>query len=58
MKEAAVPQYKATQNLQNPNGTAPKIVDPLQPGDPFELPSYWHQQIEQNYIQGSAIIIN
>ena len=28
MKEAAVPQYKATQNLQNPNGTAPKIVDP------------------------------
>ncbi len=58
MKEAAIPQYKAKQNLLNQNGSSPKIVDPLQPGNPFELPSHWHQLIEQNYIKGSGKIIN
>ncbi len=58
MKEAAVPQYKATQNLLNQNGNPPKVVDPTQPGDPFELSSHWHQLIEKNYIRGSAKIIN
>lgn len=58
MKEAAVPQYKSTQNLLNPNGTAPKIVDPLQPGDPFELPGFWNQLVQQNYISGTAKIVN
>lgn len=58
MKQAAVPQYKAPTNLINKNGTASKIVDPLQPGDPFELSPYWLQLIEQNYIKGSAKIVN
>jgi hypothetical protein len=58
MKAAAVPQYKATQNLLNPDKIAPKVVDPNLPGNPFELPSYWHQIIQQNYIVGSGKIIN
>ena len=58
MKEAAIPQYKARQNLLNTNGTAPKIVDPLQPGDPFALPQFWHKLLEQKYIKGTAKIIN
>jgi hypothetical protein len=58
MKQAAVPQYKSSQNLMNSTGTAPKIVDPNQPGDPFELTSYWHKLLQQNYISGSAKLIN
>lgn len=58
MKQAAIPQYKSTQNLLNTNGTSPKIVDPNQPGDPFELTSYWHNLLKQNYVAGSAKIIN
>lgn len=58
MKQTAVPQYKSLQNLLNPNGTAPKIVDPLQPGDPFELSGYWNQLLQQNYILGTAKIVN
>ena len=58
MNQASVPQYKASQNLLNLDGKAPKIVDPTQPGDPFELSPYWHQIIEQNYIKGSAKIVN
>ena len=58
MKQTAVPQYKSSQNLLNPNGTAPKIVDPLQPGDPFELPGFWNQLVQQNYITGTAKIVN
>lgn len=54
IKAAAVPQYKAPSNLSNVTGDAPKIVDPMQPGNPFELPSKWHKLIEQNYIKGSA----
>ncbi len=57
MKQAAVPQYKAPQNLLNADGKASKIVDPTQPGDPFELSPYWHQLIEQNYVKGSAKVI-
>ncbi|MCT4616154.1 MAG: hypothetical protein N4A49_14950 [Marinifilaceae bacterium] len=57
MKQAAVPQYKAPQNLLNSDGTASKIVDPLQLGDPFELSPHWHLLIKQNYIEGSAKII-
>ena len=58
MKKTAVPQHKASQNLLNPDGTAPKIVDPLQPGDPFELPGFWNQLVQQSYIPGSAKIVN
>jgi len=58
MKEVAVPQYKSTQNLLNPNGTAPKIVNPLTPGDPFELPGLWNRLVQKNYIPGTAKIVN
>lgn len=58
MKQAAIPQEKAPSNLLNTSGNAPKIVDPSTPGDPFELTQYWNQIIEQNYIQGSAKIVN
>ena len=58
MKTAAIPQASSTKNLLNPDKTAPKIVDPLQPGDPFELPAYWSRLLQQNYVQGSAKIVN
>jgi hypothetical protein len=57
IKVSAVPQYKAPSNLKNLTGDAPEIVDFMQTGNPFELPSKWHKLIEQNYIKGSAKIV-
>lgn len=58
MKQNAIPQHGANSNALNTSGNSPKIVDPIQPGDPFELPGYWNQQIQQNYIHGTAKIVN
>ena len=58
MKRNAVPQHRSKENLLNPNGKASKIVDPMTPGDPFELSPHWHQIIKNSYIKGSAKIVN
>ena len=58
IKNSAVPQHRARDNLLNPDGDASRIVDPSTPGDPLELSSKWHQTVKDNYIQGSAKIVN
>ena len=57
IKQAAVPQDGSTSNLFNDDGLLPKIADPNQPGDPFELTSLYHNLISLEYITGSAKIV-
>ena len=55
LKEEAIPQHRAGSNPLNNN--SPQIVDPLQPGHPFGIKEIWQTLIEDNYIEGSARII-
>jgi len=54
MKEALIPQHKAGDNLLNPDGNLPQVVDSTTPGDPFGLPTKWQQEILEHHIKGSA----
>ena len=57
IKRSAIPQDGATSNIFNDDGLLPKIGDPNQPGDPFELTSLYHNLISFEYITGSAKIV-
>lgn len=56
LKAASIPQSKAGSNPLNNN--SPQIVDYVQPGNPFGIKESWQTQIESNYIQGSAKIVD
>jgi len=57
IKTSSIPQDGARNNPLNPKGELPKVVDPNQPGDPFELTSYYHELLSMGYVQGSASVI-
>jgi hypothetical protein len=61
MKEATIPQWGATSNVNYFRGLSPQVADPNQPGHPFTARlwrEYWQNEFQQNVIPGSGVIIN
>lgn len=56
LQENAIPQAGYKSNILNQGGAAPKITDPLTPGNSYELPAPWIEWLEE-YGGNARVII-